>query len=204
MASPLVTAFAQAIAQMEGYNTTGTIAARNLNPGNLRSGPNQSGTANGYAVYSSAAAGWADLYSQIQTNFNRGLNTYQFFGGGLGYPGYAPAADSNSPNTYAVFVAAQLGIDPTVPLNSLDPNTYASTAAPITNPITSTTTATPVTTLLCADGTAPLADGTCDDGSSPGATSEIYTPASSLSVTDWTTVGLTVGIAVLLWLWFRD
>jgi hypothetical protein len=124
--TPLVIAFANAIAQMEGFNTSGSIAQRNNNPGNLRSGPNQVGTSSGYAVYSTAAAGWQDLYSQIQANFNRGLNTNQFFGGGLGYPGYAPAADSNSPSTYAAFVSSQLGIDPTVPLNSLDPTTFAS------------------------------------------------------------------------------
>jgi hypothetical protein len=184
--TPLVTAFANAIAQMEGFNTSGSIAARNLNPGNLRSGPNQTGTANGYAVYPNAAAGWQDLYAQIQANFNRGLNTYQFFGGGLGYPGYAPAADANSPNTYAVFVASQLGIDPTVPLNSLDPSTFASSGP--------STTSAP---LLCADGSLPLADGTCADFSVP------TLATASVSSINWTYVGIGVGV-LLLWMYFRD
>lgn len=130
--SPLVSAIAQAIAQMEGFNTAGTISQRQNNPGNLRSGPSQTGTASGYAVYPSAAAGWNDLYALIQKIIGYGVNLYQFFGGGNGYPGYAPAADSNSPNTYAQFVAGRLGIDPSTPLNQVDPNsmTAATPAAP--------------------------------------------------------------------------
>jgi hypothetical protein len=193
--TPLVLAFAQAIAQMEGFNTSGSIAQRNNNPGNLRSGPNQNGTANGYATYATPALGWADLYSQIQTNFARGLNTYQFFGGGLGYPGYAPTGDSNTPNTYAVFVAGQLGIDPNVPLNSLDPTTFAGSA-----PVNAA-----ATPLLCADGSLPLADGSCDDSSVPGSSVDLASASvvSTSASINWTYVGIGVGV-LLLWMYFRD
>lgn len=118
VASPLVTSMAQAIAQMEGYNTQGTIAAKNNNPGNLRAGAGQVGTANGFAVFPDPATGWNALYSQIDYNIGLGLNMQQFFAGEPGvYPGYAPSADSNNPTAYANFVATQVGVDPTVPLN---------------------------------------------------------------------------------------
>ena len=55
---------------------------------------------------------------------------FQFFGGGNGYPGYAPAAAGNNPSTYAAFVAGQTGIDPNTPLNQIgttDPTADTST-----------------------------------------------------------------------------
>jgi len=115
---------AQAIAQFEGFNTAGSVAARNNNPGNLRSGPGQTGTdASGYAIFPTAAAGWSALDNQVDLNVSRGLTLDQFFAGGNGYPGYAPSADSNNPAQYAAFVAAQTGIPETVPLNQLPSGT---------------------------------------------------------------------------------
>ena len=111
---------AQAIYQMEGSGPT-TIATRNNNPGNLRSGPGQIGTNGGFAVFPDMATGWAALDNQINLNISRGLTLNQFFGGLPGvYAGYAPSADSNNPSAYAAFVASQVGIDPNTPLNSLD------------------------------------------------------------------------------------
>lgn len=110
---------AQAIAQMEGYNTPGTLAQRNNNPGNLRSGPGQIGTSGGFAVFPDAATGWAALDNQVSLNISRGLTLNQFFAGGNGYPGYAPSADANNPAQYAAFVSQQTGIDPNVPLDSI-------------------------------------------------------------------------------------
>ena len=114
----LVNGMAAAIARMEGYMDatgqprSGTIAYRNNNPGNLRAWGNLP-TADGYAVFPSAADGWAALKRQIGLNIDRGLTLYEFFGGKPGvYPGYAPAADSNHPVNYAQFVAAQIGIPP--------------------------------------------------------------------------------------------
>jgi hypothetical protein len=115
-----VSSLASAIAQMEGYNTPGTLAQRNNNPGNLRSGPGQVGTSGGFAVFATPDDGWAALDNQIQVNAGRGLTLNEFFAGKPGvYPGYAPSADANNPAAYAAFVASQTGADPNTPLNSL-------------------------------------------------------------------------------------
>ncbi len=132
--SDLTVSIAQAIYQMEGSGPT-TIATRNHNPGNLRSGVGQIGTNGGYAVFATMTDGWNALYNQIDINISRGLTLYEFFGGKPGvYAGYAPSADSNDPTNYANFVASRTGIDPSVPLNSLggggtvvDPGTTAGT-----------------------------------------------------------------------------
>lgn len=127
-----VPSLAQAIAQMEGYNTPGTLAARNNNPGNLRSGPGQVGTSGGFAVFPDDATGWAALDNQIQVNAGRGLTLNEFFAGKPGvYAGYAPSADSNDPARYAAFVASQTGADPNVPLNSLLSPSDGSIPAPL-------------------------------------------------------------------------
>jgi len=110
---------ADAIARMEGFYVAGSISARNNNPGNLRNGPGQVGTSGGFAVFPDQATGWAALQRQVDVNVSRGLNLYEFFGGGNGYAGYAPSADSNNPTAYADFVAQQTGIDPNAALNSL-------------------------------------------------------------------------------------
>lgn len=193
--TPLVSAIAIAIAQEEGFNTPGSIAQRNNNPGNLRSGPNQSGTASGYATYATVAAGWSDLYALIQKIIGYGVNLYQFFGGGNGYPGYAPAADSNSPNTYAVFVGQQTGIDPNTPLNTVDPNTLQSTAAPI-----STTPALPCDPTADPTCTGSDASGNpCDPTSDPNCPG--YSPSGTSSGSGTTeTIVIVAAIALAVWI----
>jgi hypothetical protein len=115
--TPLVLGMAQAIAQMEGFNTPGSIAQRNNNPGNLRSWPG-AGTASGYAAFGSITDGWNALYSQIETNIGRSLTMNEFFAGKPGvYAGYSPSADGNQPAQYAAFVASAVGVDPNTPLN---------------------------------------------------------------------------------------
>jgi hypothetical protein len=117
---PTVQQFASAIAQMEGFGTPGVWATINNNPGNLRTGPGQTGTNGGFAVFPTVDAGYAALDQQIDTNIALGLNLQQFFAGEPGvYPGYAPAADSNNPTNYANFVAGQLGISTTTPLTQV-------------------------------------------------------------------------------------
>ena len=130
--SDLVSQIAAAIQRQEGF-APGTVAYRNNNPGNLKpipgGWPGQTGVdSGGYAVFDSLASGTAALDTQIQTNINRGLTLQQFFAGQRdangnvipgGYPGYAPAADSNQPNVYTANVASWTGIDPNVPLISL-------------------------------------------------------------------------------------
>jgi hypothetical protein len=120
--SGLVASLASAIGRFEGFLVPGSVAQRNNNPGNLRSGPGQTGTdANGYAIFPDVATGQAALQNQIQLNIDRGLSLQQFFAGEPGvYAGYAPASDKNNPTQYANTVAGWLGIDPSVPLQSLD------------------------------------------------------------------------------------
>lgn len=110
---------AQAIATQEGFYVPGSLAQRNNNPGNLRSwGSNP--IVDGYAKFPTLNAGWAALAQQINLNIGRGLNLYEFFGGKPGvYAGYSPATDKNRPREYAVFVASRIGLDPSIPLNSI-------------------------------------------------------------------------------------
>jgi hypothetical protein len=118
----LTDSIAQAIAQMEGFNTAGSIAQRNNNPGNLRSW-GSTPTVDGYASFPTLQDGWNALYSQIGLNIGRGLTLQEFFGGKPGvYGGYAPAADANNPTGYAAYVAGQTGIPQTVPLDTLNAN----------------------------------------------------------------------------------
>ncbi len=115
----LTDSIAQAIAKQEGFYVPNSLAQRNNNPGNLRTwGSNP--IVSGYAQFATPDAGWNALYSQIQTNINRGLTLNEFFAGKPGlYPGYSPSADQNSPIAYANFVSQHIGIDPNIPLNTL-------------------------------------------------------------------------------------
>ncbi len=115
----LTDSISQAIAQMEGFFTSGSIAQRNNNPGNLRSWGNLP-VVDGYAVFPTPDAGWAALNRQVDLNVSRGLSLNEFFGGKPGvYGGYSPSGDgSNDPNRYALFVSSRIGLDPSIPLNS--------------------------------------------------------------------------------------
>src|SRR6516164_5982560 len=84
------------IAQMEGFNTSGTIANRNNNPGNLRYSPLQIGqedTVNGkFATFASAQDGWAALQSYIEGRANTGVSLRDFT-----YT-YAPPSENDTSN----------------------------------------------------------------------------------------------------------
>lgn len=101
-----------------------TVAQRNNNPGNLRTwGRNP--VVNGYACFDTPEAGWKALRVQILRNVygsgpkdayplrSAGLTFREFFAGQRepdgtlkpgGYPGFAPAQDSNRPEQYAGYV----------------------------------------------------------------------------------------------------
>lgn len=117
----LVTSLASAIRQVEGSNPN---FAANNNPGNLvfvgQSGATMG--AGGFAAFPTQAAGEAALDWQIQNYINRGYNLTQFFNT------YAPGGTSNAAggvqtqyatNSYVQTVANQLGLDPSVPLSSI-------------------------------------------------------------------------------------
>lgn len=116
MSVDFVARFAEAIATFEGYYKPGTISKRHRNPGNIRAW-GEMPTMRGYVVFPSDAAGFEALEHQIRKNIRRGLSLYEFFGGKPRvYPGYAPDADGNHSKRYAEFVAARLGINPSLPI----------------------------------------------------------------------------------------
>ena len=90
-----MTALARAMAEIEGYFRAGTRAARNCNPGNLRSPPKvtlkgQTGIdAGGFAVFPDAATGWAALDHQIDIDVKRGHTLASFL------RKYAPASEKD-------------------------------------------------------------------------------------------------------------
>jgi hypothetical protein len=104
------------IAQMEGYNTPGTIAQRNNNPGNLRSAPTEIGsesTVNGsYATFASAADGWAALQTYIQGKMDSGVTLRQFINT------YALPTENDTTN-YLNYLVGQVGISADASLSSL-------------------------------------------------------------------------------------
>jgi len=104
------------IATFEGFFQSGTVAARNNNPGNLRTWGSRP-IRDGFAVFDTAQDGWHALLRQIDLNVRRNLTLLEFFSGKPGvYPGYAPAADKNNPYNYASFIGNRLNIPLNQPL----------------------------------------------------------------------------------------
>jgi len=117
----LVEQLAAAIARVEGGGRADSLAARNNNPGNLRSWGSYP-VVSGYVKFPDYATGYAALKEQVRKNIARGLTLDEFFAGKPGvYAGYAPAADSNQPHSYARTVAGWIGIATDTPLNASGP-----------------------------------------------------------------------------------
>ena len=124
---------ATALATFEGYYIPGSVASRNNNPGNLRAGPQAIGKdAKGYAIYATAAAGWADLEQQIGLDAGRGLTLSQFIGK------YAPASDNNPTSNYLAFVAGKLGVGSDTPLSALVGGTTPTPVPAVSPPVDAT------------------------------------------------------------------
>jgi len=125
--------WAQAIAQFEGFNTPGTVAARNNNPGNLKFAGQGGATgkdANGFAVFSSPSAGWQALYNQLSLYVNEfpSFSILQIMAHYLGQSTPTSDAQGNA-FTYASFVASALGVDVSTPLADVTDVTNVTTAA---------------------------------------------------------------------------
>ena len=102
---------ADAIAKQENVNP-----AYN-NPGALTAAPSrycQTGKTGILVNFCTKEDGLDALNNQISLNANRGMTLDSFFAS------YAPAASGNDPVTYANNVAGWTGIDPSVPLNTVD------------------------------------------------------------------------------------
>jgi hypothetical protein len=106
--------FAQAVYQFEGGRDTDSLNVRNNNPGNVKSGPGQTGTSGGYATFASFADGWSALQQLITKRAAQhpDWDFYDFFSS------YAPASDNNDPNAYAEYVANYAGADPAQTVSS--------------------------------------------------------------------------------------
>jgi hypothetical protein len=111
-----------------------TVAARNNNPGNLRSWGTRP-VVDGYASFPTPADGWKALRSQVKKNvFERKLSFREFFAGERkpngqlrrkdSYPGFAPAADSNDAVGYAESVLRYLGFLHHLPGTTIDTKIY--------------------------------------------------------------------------------
>ena len=125
MGDALVSSLASAIRQVEGYNPN---FAGNNNPGNLiyvKGGYNYPGCvpgAGGFCAYPDTATGEAALEHQIGVQIAAGQNLTQFFNQ------YAPGNTKNAAGgiqtpaatqAYIDTVSSQLGLDPSIPLNSV-------------------------------------------------------------------------------------
>jgi hypothetical protein len=111
---------AGAITRQEGACSAPGVC-RNNNPGNLRAYlPSQPVDSRGIRIFPNYQSGYAALVGQEQVNIGKGLTLSEFFAGKPGvYRGYAPAADSNNPASYAANVSSWLGIPSDVPLSSV-------------------------------------------------------------------------------------
>jgi hypothetical protein len=121
-----VSDLAQALANMEGWNVSGSLAQVNNNPGNLRPAGQAGvvGTNKGYAVFSTPEAGWSALQRQIALNAARG-DTLQSF-----IYSYAPPSE-NQTSSYLSYLVSKLGISPSTPLTALQASPApAATATP--------------------------------------------------------------------------
>lgn len=96
-----------AMANMEGWNVTGSVAQRNNNPLNLMYAGQVGATlgANGFAVFDSVADGTQAGLNQIGLNASRGQTLSEFLNI------FAPPSTNNT-NSYINYVSAQTGISP--------------------------------------------------------------------------------------------
>jgi len=107
--------FLQAIFQFEG-GRPGDRNVRNNNPGNLKSGPDMTGTAGGYATFSTQGDGWDALTDLVNRRITAhpDWNFYDFFNYYLRGSTTAPSVDAQgNSDAYADYVAVNVGVEPT-------------------------------------------------------------------------------------------
>ena len=113
---------AEAIKEYEGY-FPGSRSQRNANPGNLKYA-NQKGSVgkdkDNFAIFPDFNTGWKALINQITIACNGMSRVYSpedtlltFFSK------YAPKNDNNEPNSYCLFAAGKLGVDPKIKMKEL-------------------------------------------------------------------------------------
>jgi hypothetical protein len=158
----LIDNLAQAIATMEGFNVSGSVAQRNNNPGNLTASPYATGNVNGYSVFPSADVGWQALDYQLQLYANRGLTLEQMVN--IYAPsGNTPMTQGNDPNNYLNFLTSQLGVGPSTSISALYDSTAATT---VSTDVSTSDTTDPSSSLLdsFSNGISDLFAGNGTDG----------------------------------------
>jgi hypothetical protein len=126
-----------AIAAFEGYNTQGTIAQRQNNPGNLVAGTFAStyggtGSPGQIATFPTAAQGAAAEDALIQNYAEQGYSIQDLIN--TWAPATAPGNTPQSTQNYINFVANAAGVSPTTSLEALAPsNTSGSIATVLPN-----------------------------------------------------------------------
>jgi hypothetical protein len=114
-----ITDLMNSVAKMEGWGVAGSIASRNNNPGNLRSGLNQVGsenTVNGtFATFATPADGWTALQAQIDRQAGQGQTLRDFI-----YQ-YAPPNENNT-SAYLNNLVSSLGVSADSSLSDLGGN----------------------------------------------------------------------------------
>ena len=108
-----ITDLSNAIAQMEGFNVSGSLAQRNNNPGNIRY-VGQAGATQGdggFAKFPSVQAGWDALSNLITKRANQGMTLSSFLNS------YAPPVE-NDTNNYIGFVSNKTGVAPNTTLTA--------------------------------------------------------------------------------------
>jgi hypothetical protein len=111
-----------AIQQREGSLNPKTIGFKNNNPGNLRTAPNSIGTKGGFAIFKNYNEGLKALKDHIIKNgADKNLTILEYFAGkpSIKWPGYAPKADNNDPDSYARDFAKALGVTVNTPMSKL-------------------------------------------------------------------------------------
>lgn len=114
--------FCKAIEKYEGYYP-GSRSYRNNNPGNLHYASQQGTTGKddkGFAVFDTYESGYRALKNQIKLAilgkskyYKPEMTIIEFFSV------YAPSHDNNDPNSYALFVAKEVGVNPQTKIREL-------------------------------------------------------------------------------------
>jgi hypothetical protein len=118
--SDLLDNIMQAIDQMEGGHA-GQRNVVNNNPGNVKAGPNMTGTAGGYATFADVGDGWDALKAWIQSHAaaHPDWDFYDMFNAYLGHTPGGPTSDKEgNGDAYAEYVANYAGVDPTQTVSS--------------------------------------------------------------------------------------
>lgn len=118
-----IAAWATAIQQFEGFNTPGSTASRNHNPGNLKYAGQPGAVGQdprGFAVFSDDQAGLQALYNQLAKYVRTfpGYTILQITSHYLGQSVPTVDAEGNAFN-YANYVAGQLGVSVSATLGDL-------------------------------------------------------------------------------------